>query len=315
MRLNMNQILSTNMPNNNGKKSGHNGPKNIKSIVIFFVAVLIIFAVVLIGMGAYTLLKKGETTTKTAEKPVITLENKIDTTVLLKVMHNTGTISKVYYNWNDDDETTINGNDGKYVEQEIEIPSGNNTLYIRVVDGNGQEATYEKQYELESNINFEVSGNKIKITYDGDTTISYMTYRWDDEDEETIQINDKTINQEIDALKGLHTLTVIVVDENNKTDKKVQKINGVSKPTLTIDSNEDNTRFVIHVTDEEELSKIEIVLNDEQEKKYVINLADYHLKEFDYALPIELQDGENIIEVTVYNASDVTTVQKGRLVK
>ncbi len=315
MRLNMNQILSTNMPNNNGKKSGHNGPKNIKSIVIFFVAVLIIFAVVLIGMGAYTLLKKGETTTKTAEKPVITLENKTDTTVLLKVMHNTGTISKVYYNWNDDDETTINGNDGKYVEQEIEIPSGNNTLYIRVVDGNGQEATYEKQYELESNINFEVSGNKIKITYDGDTTISYMTYRWDDEDEETIQINDKTINQEIDALKGLHTLTVIVVDENNKTDKKVQKINGVSKPTLTIDSNEDNTRFVIHVTDEEELSKIEIVLNDEQEKKYVINLADYHLKEFDYALPIELQDGENIIEVTVYNASDVTTVQKGRLVK
>ena len=142
-----------------------------------------------------------------------------------------------------------------------------------------------------------------------------MTYRWDDEDEETIQINDKTINQDIDALKGLHTLTVIVVDENNKTDKKVQKINGVSKPTLTIDSNEDNTRFVIHVTDEEELSKIEIVLNDEQEKKYVINLADYHLKEFDYVLPIELQNGENIIEVTVYNASDVTTVQKGRLVK
>ena len=89
----------------------------------------------------------------------------------------------------------------------------------------------------------------------------------------------------------------------------------MSKPTLTIDSNEDNTRFVIHVTDEEELSKIEIVLNDEQEKKYVINLANYHLKEFDYALPIELQDGENIIEVTVYNASDVTTVQKGRLVK
>ena len=89
----------------------------------------------------------------------------------------------------------------------------------------------------------------------------------------------------------------------------------MSKPTLTIDSNEDNTRFVIHVTDEEELSKIEIVLNDEQEKKYVINLADYHLKEFDYVLPIELQNGENIIEVTVYNASDVTTVQKGRLVK
>ena len=76
-----------------------------------------------------------------------------------------------------------------------------------------------------------------------------------------------------------------------------------------------NIKSVEAVNNEEELSKIEIVLNDEQEKKYVINLANYHLKEFDYALPIELQDGENIIEVTVYNASDVTTVQKGRLVK
>ena len=96
MRLNMNQILSTNMPNNSGKKRGQNGPKDIKNIIVFFVVALIIFAIVLIGMGAYTLLKKGETTTKATEKPVITLENKTDTTVLLKVMHNTGTISKVY---------------------------------------------------------------------------------------------------------------------------------------------------------------------------------------------------------------------------
>ena len=310
----MNQILSTNMPND-GKRKGDKSPKDIKTVIRFFVIILVIFAATLIGMGIYTMIKNGESVVQETEKPVISLENKTDTTLLLKVMHNTGTISQVYYNWNDGEQVSINGNSGKYVEQGIKIPSGNNTLYISVVDGNGQETTYEKQYELESNIKFEVSGNKIKIIYEGDTTISYMTYRWDEEEEKTIEINDKTINQEIDALKGLHTLTVVVVDENNKTDTKIQRINGVSKPTLTIDSNEDNTKFVIHTSDEEELSKIEIILNNDTENKYVINLADYHLKEFDYTLPIDLQSGENTIEVTVYNVNEVTTVQNGRLLK
>ena len=40
------------------------------------------------------------------------------------------------------------------------------------------------------------SGNKIKITCEGDKTISYMTYRWDEDDENTIQINDTTIDEE-----------------------------------------------------------------------------------------------------------------------
>ncbi len=310
----MNQILSINMPNDD-KRKGDKSPKDIKTVIRFFVITLVIFATVLIGMGVYTMIKNGESVVQETEKPVISLENKTETTLLLKIMHNTGTISQVYYNWNDGEQVSINGNSGKYVEQEIKIPSGNNTLYISVVDGNGQETTYEKQYELESNIKFEVSGNKIKIMYEGDTTISYMTYRWDEEEEKTIEINDKAINKEIDALKGLHTLTVVVVDENNKTDTKIQRINGVSKPTLTIDSNADNTKFVIHTSDEEELSKIEIILNNDTENKYVINLADYHLKEFDYTLPIDLQAGENTIEVTVYNVNEVTTVQNGRLVK
>ena len=59
-----------------------------------------------------------------------------------------------------------------------------------------------------------------------------MTYRWDDDDETTIQINDTKIEQEIDAKKGTHTLKVVVVDIDNKTDTKEQTIKGVSKPKV-----------------------------------------------------------------------------------
>ena len=314
MERKMNQILSTNMQSKSSKK-GQKGPADIKKVITVFAIIVIIFAIGLIGIGGYTILLKNNDKVEIAEKPIITLENKSETVILLKVMHNTGTIDQIYYSWNDDAEININGNDRKYVEQTIQIPSGSNMLHIRVVDSNGQEVTYEKQYEIESNINFEVSGSKIKIMYEGDTKVSYITYRWDDEDEKKIDINDTVVNQEIEALKGLHTLTVVVVDENNKTDTKSQKINGVSKPNLTIDSNDDNTKFVVDVSDDEELNRIEIVLNGDRENKYVIKLEDFHVKEFNYTLPIDLETGENVIEVTVYNASGITTVQNGQLVK
>ena len=175
--------------------------------------------------------------------------------------------------------------------------------------------TYEKQYEIESNINIEVSGNKIKITYQGDTPLSYMTYRWDEEEEKTIQINDTKIDQEIDAIKGLHTLTVIVVDENNNTDTKVQKINGVSKPKIVLDVDDQKEHFVIKASDDEKIEKVEFRLNQDDSQTYELNLGDENLKELDYRVPFELQNGENIIEVTVYNSNGVSEESGVRFVK
>ena len=122
---------------------------------------------------------------------------------------------------------------------------------------------YEKQYERQSNINFEVSGNKIKITAESEKTISYMTYRWDEEEEKTIQINDTSVEQEIDAIKGLHTLTVIMVDEDNNTDTKVQKINGVSKPKVSVVTDDSKSYFIITSSDDEKLSKVQFRINQD----------------------------------------------------
>ena len=176
--------------------------------------------------------------------------------------------------------------------------------------------TYEKQYEIESNINIEVSGNKIKITYEGDTALSYMTYRWDEEEEKRIELNDEMeIEQEIEAIKGLHTLTVIVVDEDNNTDTKVQKINGVSKPKIVLDVDDQKEHFVIKASDDEKIEKVEFRLNQDDNQTYELNLGDENLKELNYRVPFELQNGENIIEVTVYNSNGVSEESGVRFIK
>lgn len=316
----MNQILSTSMPMDGKKKSKKNKQYNrnkqpvaVGIILKFFAVSLLVFGVFMVGTGVYAIYTNQVIIKEENAEPTISIENKTDTVVLLKVLHQKN-IAKLEYRWNDGNATIVNGNGGKYLEQEINVPSGINTLHVLVQDENGKESTYDKQYDIESNINIEVSGNKIKITSEGDTMLSYMTYRWDDGEEEKININDTSLEQEIEAVKGLHTLTVIVVDENNNTDTKVQKINGVSKPKLEITYDEEVKHFVIITSDDEKLSKIEFRMN-EDEQTYMLNLEEMDLKELNYTVPMEFEVGENILEVTVYNSNGISEYQAVKFVK
>lgn len=304
----MNQILSTSMPMDNKKKKGkkvNTNPIAISSILKFFAIAMLIFGMFTIGTGAYAVFKNQSDQQEQNLEPSISIENKDEETILLKVVHKKN-IAKLEYRWNDEESTVVNGNNGKYIEKQIKVPSGKNTLHVLVVDEDGKEIPYEKQYERESKINFEVSGNKIKITYEGDKKVSYMTYRWDEEEEKTIQINDTKIDQEIDAIKGLHALTVIVVDEDNNTDTKVQKINGVSKPKITVAVDDAKQHFVIKASDDEKITTIVFRLNQDDNQYYTLNIADMNYNDIQYVLPMELQSGENTIEVTIKNASGVT---------
>ena len=248
------------MPNDNGrnyKKTKNKKPVETSKILKIFAIFLIIFGVFIIGTGAYVIYTNQAGEVKETAKPTITLENKTDTILLLKVLGQQKNIQKVEYGWNDEAKQTIQGNNGKYIEKEINIPSGKNTLNIIVTDEDGEEVTYKKDYETQSNINFEVAGNKIKITCESNQTISYMTYRWDDDDETTIQINDTKIEQEIDAKKGTHTLKVVVVDIDNKTDTKEQTIKGVSKPKVVIDTDDAKEHYTLSASDEDRAEGIQ----------------------------------------------------------
>lgn len=300
----MNQILATSNVNSGKNK----GPASIETVVKFFVVALIIFGVFMVGTGSYAIYKENVDKNAKPTKPVIDEERKSDTAILLKIKHDKA-IDRIEYGWNDEEIETITGNGRRYIEQEITIPGGINTLSVRVIDINGQEISYQKDYESEDIISFELAGSKLKILADNAEEISYLTYRWDEDAETKVDINNTKVEQEIDIPKGQHTLTVVLVDINNKTITKKQEVKGVTKPTISVsvDNPENPTEFIIKASDEVELDAITFIINDDENQKYIVRAEGK--KELEQHFP--LQDGENRIWATAYNIDGATAEFKG----
>ena len=313
----MNQILSTGMPNNgkdkknkNRTKNNYQGPADVRSVTKFFVVILMFFGIFMIGTASYGLYRNSNEGV-TSAIPTITVEEQDESTLLLTVIGEND-ISQIVYYWNDGEQNTINGNNRKYIEQEISIPSGSNILNIEVTDINGGRNTYSEQYELDSNIEIEASSTgNITINYEGDTQIAYMTYRWDEEDETRVEINNTSFSQEITPRRVLHTLTVIVVDVNNRTETKVQEIQGVVEPTIEITTNEDFTKYLVTVTDEIGLSEVTIVMNEDENQTVTQQLSG---TEFNFSIDI-VENSDNIMNVTVTNSSGIQATRTVRCSK
>lgn len=305
----MNQILSIdNTPKKEKRKNRNSsGPIEINNILKFFSISILVFGIFMIGTGSYSMYQDSKASSLT--KPPIFVEETSETELTLRIQHDKA-LSKITYNWNNEEEKTIESNGKKNIEQKIEIPTGTNILNIYASDVNGQETRYQREYTLqgEVSIDFEVVGNNIKIKAEGKNEISYLTYRWDEEEETKIDINNITTEQIIEIPKGLHKLTVIVVDINNNTETKEQEINGVTKPKLEV-TTDGSANFIIKASDEQGLKKVEFIINGTE--KYRLNLDGR--KELEYAYP--LHDGENKLEVTVYNQSDVTEKFKAKVTK
>lgn len=306
----LNQILSVENPKKEKKQKVRNhGTIEINKILKFFSIAIFIFGIFIIGSGSYSMYQEAAAT-KVATKPTIYVEETSETEIILQISHDKA-IEKVIYQWNEEEPTQIEGKGKKKVEQKIEIPTGENTLNVYAIDVNGQEITYQKKYTLlgDININLEANGNNIKIIVEGKEELSYMTYRWDEEDEQTIEINNIQTEQTIEIPKGLHTLTVIVVDRNHKTQTKKQEIKGVTKPKLEV-STDGADNFIIKASDEEGIKRVEFIINETERNSLDLDkvLPLEQRKEFEYAYP--LHDGENRLEIRVYNESDVSEVSK-----
>ncbi len=303
----MNQILSVdNGIKEKGKKNrmGNSGPMEIRSILKFFSISILIFGIFMIGTGSYSMYKSAnEIRSKT--KPVIEVSSIEDTVVLLKITHNQE-LAKVTYTWNDEETIEVPCNGRKEVQTQIQIPTGTNTLNVYAIDVNGKEIEYQRAYTIEGSIDIalEPQGNNLLITATSEKELLYMTYRWDEEEETTVDINDVYGEKTVDIPKGLHTLTVIVVDEDNETETKKQEINGVTRPEVDVTTDNEGN-FTIKTSDEEGVKKIEFTLNGEN---YFINLDKVlpleNRKEFEYSYP--LQEGTNKLKVVVYNENDIS---------
>ncbi len=300
----MNQILSL----ENTKKTKRNSSWSdlqveIHKVIKFFAITIIIYGAFIIGGASYSMYEQSQKAYAQA-KPTIYIEEPSQEEIIVRIQH-TKDLAKLTYYWNNE-EPIERQCQGKTFEESIEVPTGVNTLNIYATDVTGQETKYQKTYTLEGDIsiNFEPEGSDIKVTVEGKNELSYLTYRWDEEEETRVDINDMSIDQIIEIPKGLHKLTVIAVDINNTTETKSKDINGVTKPKVDV-TTDGSDNFIIHATDEQGLKKIEFIINEDE--KYMLNIED-NRKELEYPYP--LHDGENRLEIRVYNINDVSETAK-----
>lgn len=300
----MNQILETSNPTAKKTKTKRNGgPADIKTIVKVFAITMLVFGVFMIGTGSYAIYKDNEANNSEVTKPVITETlNEDSTAVILTVTHDKA-IDRIEYSWNDDEVQTITGNGRRYIEQEIEIPGGTNTLNVKAIDAQGQEISTQREFTSEEIINLAISeNNKLKITAESETEIAYMTYRWDEEEEQRIDINSTTVDQEIDVPMGTHNIIVTLVDVNNETTTKEQTVMGTTKPTINIEADDAGEYYLITITDETGLERVELNLRGEQRTITVENGE----KELKYKLKLNEGD-ENRLEITAYNVDGIAS--------
>ena len=133
----MNQILSTDISGNK-KKNKNSKPMEINNIVKFFAIAIIIFGIFIIGIGAYSIIDYQKEQQEENIEPTIQIENKTNNSIILKVTHKKN-IESLEYGWNDEEKVFVNGNNGRYLEKEITIPSGTNTLHVIIRDEDGKE--------------------------------------------------------------------------------------------------------------------------------------------------------------------------------
>lgn len=307
----MNQILS--VENNTKKRKKLNDEATeIAKIIRFFAIALIIFGVFNIGIGSYAMYKDKKGVSNGSKKPIIEIEQKTEKEILLKVTSESS-INEICYNWNGDAEKKITGNGRKSIEETIVIPAGENSLYVRATDVSGQTEIYQNEFTRNSKISIQVESAdpNIKLKIEGQDEISYITYRWNNEEETQIDINSKIAEQEISVKEGINTLTITAVDINNETEtlkKQIQGIDNTNKPKVEV-TTDGSSNFIIKGSDEKGLKRVEFIINETE--KFFLNLDGR--KELEYAYP--LHDGENKIEVTLYNLDDKTDTFRAKLTK
>lgn len=294
----MNQILDYN-PNGKSRNSGGSD-----KVVRVFAIVLILFAVALIGVVGYGMISNKQEINNANEKITyanISVEVE-DVQATIKVSHDKA-IKKLIYSWNTSSERTVKGTE-KYMEEVIDIPAGDNSLHIKVIDENGTETTYDKEVSSEQGVDIinpiiELSvtdDKKLKISVTDETALDFLTYRWNEEEEETIFADEgsKEMSAEIEILKGKNDLTVVAVDASSNTTTETKSFTGLTKPEITVTLSEDGSKIDIKAVHENGIESVSFNFNNVD---YNVDIGDGNPQSIQFAKDLEV--GYNRIILTV----------------
>lgn len=301
----MNQILVTN--EENGASSNE-----MKPIIKFFCIVCIAFAIILIFCGGFSLYnnlsKKNDFPNPEliSEKEGSHLNVKING----ETDGNKIGINKFVYSWNDGNETTLSGDGKSKVIFQIEMPQGDNKFSSYVIDVNGNKTKYEdihvsftaEEDTIKPVITLENIGGKLEVTATDERELDYLTYKWEDGVEVKVEASEQdksTIKQSIDVEKGTKKITLTAVDKSGNEQTKTKTIIGSNGPTIKASLS--NGNFVVKVTDEFGITKIEYTHNDE---KHTVEDLPKDATEFEFKVP--LKAGENYLKIDAYENGIMT---------
>lgn len=298
----MNQILITGEEKVKVKKEKKTLPVNV--IVAFFAVCIIILGICMISGSVYAKEKINEVVEANSKPSVDITRNDENNTIEINVKHIRG-ITKIAYRWNDEEDTVIDGKNRKNITENIDLIGGENVLTVVITEENGQTVTYEKKYKVGNIpvIKLEAVSNGVQITATSEEAkISYISYNWDDGEEQKITVDEKEYSGVINAPKGLHTLKIEVVDSNDMKAKKEQAVVGDTEPDLTEEPKVVNGKatFVIDASDDEGITTMEITHNKGTKQTIQVNSKTAHQE-------VVMTSGEtNYLTVTVTNVNGLS---------
>ena len=297
----MNQILSVEMPKKSSKrKTGQNNKLSTKTVVTFFCIVLIILGTALIGVSIFSMLssKNKEDSPKLANQPRIDVTQ--NATELEIEIACASEISNVEYNWENKQTEKVNGNGRNYMNLKIDIPSGTNIFKMTVTDSEGRTNEYSKEYvgAKEPNITLfdpTQNYNYIIVKCEENQLIKYMTYYYDEDQENKVEINSSEGTIKIPEKPGEHKLTIKVGYEDG-TEGKISKKLFIPNVKISANGVGKYDKFIVNASSPKKIDKVKIEFNGVVSEEQV-NSETYYKE-------VELKSGEpgtNSLLVTVYD--------------
>ena len=321
----MNQILDYN-PN---KKSGGSSSSGSDKVVRVFAVLLVLFAIGLLISGAMGIHKNNQTQKAPVDKvtyATISATQTDEGKVAVSVKHDKA-IEEMFYSWNTSAERSFKGEGSKSLEKELDMPAGTNTLHIKVVDINGVESSFEKEFTAEDGLDIlnpvisitvidgegEDKLKKLKVTATDETKLDFITYRWNDDEEIKVEAQENTPKEivlELDILRGVNDITIVAVDSSNNTTTETKSFTALTKPEVVVTLSADGSSLEIETTHENGIAKIYYTLNG-REYQAVFTDDPSNPPPPSVSFTQALDEGYNRFILTVTSVDDTETVFDG----
>lgn len=315
----MNQILSTENPNdrmNNGsygsyKSKGPTGPIDIKKVIKIFAIAIIILGLVLGIIFAIRASKNKKN--PEVVKPQIELGDTGEGQATIQVISEVG-LNKLTYYFDEADVVEVPLDGKTEYEIGVDIPNGENTLFVEVVDVNNQVTKASNFYVGAGDAELpvielvepeELKGTKMIIKAKDETELSYITYKWitgyntdEEQEEEEIRIDlepgTTETEQEVDIKRGTNKVIVKVYDTAGNFAEEEEIYSARLDPDIIV--YRDETKIHMKIIHDMGFKKVEFSVNG-QVYSYDENYYAYDATKTELYYTFDLRNGENQVAI------------------